>query len=229
MARRDQAFLWETEVLRSQGRRIGSSRRGEVDPEDWLTVKEASEVTGIPTSTIRKWARNENIPSFMSRTERGSLRMVSISGMRQRASELGRELATGEESFQGDGRSDPQPDPGDSTPPPLPDTAEPSLPEGTMLVPLDAWNRMLNQLGNLHEAGQQLAEARERAAVAETESRFLKERLAELREDLDKAKRIAAAQSPDDMGDPSLAHRPSRRSLARNVYQSWRAGRRRRS
>jgi hypothetical protein len=51
-----------------------------------------------------------------------------------------------------------------------------------MLVPLDAWNKMLNQLGNLHEAGQQLADARERAAKAETEVVFLRERLAELRE-----------------------------------------------
>ena len=50
-----------------------------------------------------------------------------------------------------------------------------------MLVPVDAWNRMINQLGNLHEAGQQLAEARERAARAETETSFLRERLAELR------------------------------------------------
>lgn len=51
----------------------------------------------------------------------------------------------------------------------------------TMIVPLDAWNKMLNQLGNLHEAGQQLADARERAAKAETEATFLRERLAELR------------------------------------------------
>jgi hypothetical protein len=47
-----------------------------------------------------------------------------------------------------------------------------------MIVPVDAWNKMLNQLGNLHEAGQQLAEARERAAKAETESKFLREQLA---------------------------------------------------
>ncbi len=51
----------------------------------------------------------------------------------------------------------------------------------TMIVPIDAWNKMLNQLGNLHEAGQQLAEARERAAKAETEALFLRERLTELR------------------------------------------------
>jgi hypothetical protein len=40
---------------------------------------------------------------------------------------------------------------------------------------------MLIQLGNLHQAGQELAEARERAARAETEATFLRERLAELR------------------------------------------------
>ncbi len=52
-----------------------------------------------------------------------------------------------------------------------------------MIVPIDAWNKMLNQLGNLHEAGQQLAEARERAAKAETEAMFLRKRLTELRGD----------------------------------------------
>jgi hypothetical protein len=50
-----------------------------------------------------------------------------------------------------------------------------------MLVPIDAWDKMLIQLGNLHQAGQELAEARERAARAETEATFLRERLAELR------------------------------------------------
>jgi Tfp pilus assembly protein PilN len=50
-----------------------------------------------------------------------------------------------------------------------------------LLVPLSAWNRMLDQLGNLHEAGRELAEARERAARAETEAAFLRERLADLR------------------------------------------------
>ena len=52
----------------------------------------------------------------------------------------------------------------------------------TMIVPIDAWNKMINQLGNLHEAGRELAEARERAAKAETEARFLRERLVELRQ-----------------------------------------------
>jgi hypothetical protein len=54
--------------------------------------------------------------------------------------------------------------------------AAPTIPDGTMLVPVDAWNRVLDQLGNLHEAGQDLAEARERAARAETTAEFQVER-----------------------------------------------------
>ena len=49
--------------------------------------------------------------------------------------------------------------------------------EESLLVPLDAWNTVLNQLGNLHEASQQMAEARERAAKAEAEAEFLREKL----------------------------------------------------
>ena len=40
----------------------------------------------------------------------------------------------------------------------------------SVLVPIDQWNRLLGQLGNIHEAGQQLAEARERMGRAETEN-----------------------------------------------------------
>jgi hypothetical protein len=58
-------------------------------------------------------------------------------------------------------------------------------PSRGVLVPLDQWTRVLNQLGNLHQAGQQLAEARERAARAETESAFFKERLREVRAELE--------------------------------------------
>jgi hypothetical protein len=62
-----------------------------------------------------------------------------------------------------------------------PSSGDDHRPPETMIVPIAAWDKMLMQLGNLHEAGQQLAEARERAAKAETEARFLRERLAELR------------------------------------------------
>ena len=35
-----------------------------------------------------------------------------------------------------------------------------------MLVPISAWKKVLDQLGNLHEADKLMAEARERAAKA---------------------------------------------------------------
>ena len=57
--------------------------------------------------------------------------------------------------------------------------------EGSLLVPLDAWNTVLNQLGNLHEASQQMAEARERAAKAESEADFLREKLKHTRQQLE--------------------------------------------
>ena len=45
----------------------------------------------------------------------------------------------------------------------------------SLLVPLDAWNTVLKQLGNLHESSQLMAEARERAAKAEAEADFLRD------------------------------------------------------
>ena len=61
--------------------------------------------------------------------------------------------------------------------------------EGSLLIPLDAWNTVLNQLGNLHEASQQMAEARERAAKAEAEADFLREKLKNTRQQLDEVKK----------------------------------------
>ena len=65
-----------------------------------------------------------------------------------------------------------------------------------MLVPRDAWDRLMDQLGNLHEAGMNLAEARERAARAETEATFLRERLAEMRGERDELKQIIGPPRP---------------------------------
>jgi hypothetical protein len=154
----------------------------------------------VPIPTLRKWALREDVPSFLEKTPIGQIRMVSLHGVYLRAEELGR-------STRG------------ATPaavkPPVVDltadggTAQPALPEGTMLVPLDAWNKMLNQLGNLHEAGQQLAEARERAAKAETQATFLRERLAELREEL-AAERLRS--EPPGVEQPAVESAPSQPS-----------------
>lgn len=191
------------------------------ETSDWLSLREASEATGVPTSTIRKWARHENIPSFLEKTSDGYLRVVSMSGIMRWTEEIGRDI----ESPDGDGDED-EPTPTAEVDLTTHDTegadeVPPTAPAGSMIVPLDAWNRMLNQLGNLHEAGQQLAEARERAAKAETEARFLKERLADLREQLEKTR-----ESASDRPEP-VPPAPSP-SLVRKVYAGWRAKRRHR-
>jgi len=79
-----------------------------------------------------------------------------------------------------------------------------------MLVPRDAWDKLMDQLGNLHEAGLQLASARERAAKAETEATFLRERLAEMRTERDELRSHDVAESPPSApaGDhPTLSNR----------------------
>ena len=54
-----------------------------------------------------------------------------------------------------------------------------------MMIPLTAWEAIVNQLGNIHEASQNMAEARERAAKAEAENNFLREKIVNLKEDIE--------------------------------------------
>ena len=61
--------------------------------------------------------------------------------------------------------------------------------EENMLVPISAWKKVLDQLGNLHEADKLMAEARERSAKAEAESEFLREKLKNTREELNSFKK----------------------------------------
>lgn len=213
-------------MLRSSPERSHSKPvrgRGNIieDGNDWVTLREACEATGVPTSTIRKWARHENIPSFLEKTTDGYLRLVSMRGIRLWAGEIGRDLEAGHETSS---HATAEVDLTEA------DTEDGGtvVPEGSMIVPLDAWNRMLNQLGNLHEAGQQLAEARERAAKAETEARFLKERLADLREELEKTKaEPSPASSPEATGE-EISGAASPMSIAKTLYDSWRMRRRQR-
>ena len=177
--------------------------------DDWLTLQEASDATGVPAATIRKWARHQNIPTFLEQTREGFLRYVSMSGIQDWTTEIGREIAPESEIDLSKEESA---------------TDSSAVPEGSMLVPLDAWNRMLNQLGNLHEAGQQLAEARERAAKAETEARFLKERMSELRTELDHARLGSPDRHAADSGLVETG--PGLTSLARKAYAGWRRRRR---
>jgi hypothetical protein len=96
---------------------------------------------------------------------------------------------------------------------------------GKMIVPLDTWTRILEQVGNVHEAGQQLAEARERAARAETENRFLHEQIKDLKTQGRPARRSAA--KPAVTADPTPAEsvpsppRDSRPIRARRRLSNW--------
>ena len=171
MANRDPAFLWETEALRTSTTETPAMSR--VASGDWVTLRVASEATGVPLSTLRNWARKGRVSTALEESAEGTHRMVSLEGIKARARQLGHSVVEPGEAAT------------NQVPPPpaaavFPgDVAAP--PPGTMLVPIDAWDKMLLQLGNLHQAGQQLAEARERAARAETEAQFLRERLADLR------------------------------------------------
>lgn len=175
MPDRDPAFLWETEALRTvgdQGKETGRHARPEPAAVQggWVTLREASDATGIPVATLRSWIRKKRVPSMLDQTENGDRRLVQLDRVLARADQLGREVEV----------VDLRRDRVTVDRAPAPTIAE-AAPPGTMIVPIEAWDKMLIQLGNLHEAGQQLAEARERAARAETEASFLRERLAELR------------------------------------------------
>ena len=146
---------------------------------NWVTLREAESVTSVPVNTLRKWSRKGDVPSYLESDGDVALRMVDLDAVVDRAEDLGRTVephVTPSEPEESRSHMPAEHEPAASAAPPQ----EPAS-EGTMIVPIDAWNKMLNQLGNLHEAGQQLAEARERAAKAETEATFLRERLAEIR------------------------------------------------
>ncbi len=171
----DPAFLWETEALRTvgvQGKETGRHVRPEpaATGSGWVTLREASDATGIPVATLRSWIRKKRLPSQLDQTENGDRRLVQLDRVLARADQLGREVEV----------VDLRRDQVTVDRAPVATSVE-APPPGTMIVPIEAWDKMLIQLGNLHEAGQQLAEARERAARAETEASFLRERLAELR------------------------------------------------
>jgi hypothetical protein len=168
----------------------------------------------------------------MEQTSEGHLRIVSMSGIQRWTDEIGRRIDLPAVSEPVEDIARPSNDI-DLTEPASTEAGvdEPVAAEGSMLVPLDAWNRMLNQLGNLHEAGQQLAEARERAAKAETEAHFLKERLADLRDELERAKEPTADETTREPtherpSDEGVSTPSSPTALMRALYDGWRSRRR---
>lgn len=207
----DPAFVWERALPGGRGERERAggvaapegygpasqtfSARESEDPmrgveHSWVTLRHAEAVTGVRASTVRNWARKGRIPTKIENRQEGPVRLVGIEAVTLRARKLGRlhpppqqkDGAPQAPSPEGEAVVDLRPQPARTE-----DREHRGpVPDGQMLVPLDAWERMLMQLGNLHEAGQQLADARERAAKAETEARFLRERVADLRLERDR-------------------------------------------
>lgn len=195
---RDPAFMWETETLRarrkpSQPKPADSPTKraspGPTDraPAEWVTLREASAETGMAATTLRNWAKKGKVPGQLVEGRW----MISLAAATERAAQLDQPIAAKAPAEQS------------ATPPP-----------GSVLVPLAAWDRMLDQLGNLHEAGQQLAEARERAAKAETESLFLRQQLADMRAAGTTATAPAVGASPAAEPTPSPAEQPNEGGIA---------------
>ena len=94
---------------------------------------------------------------------------------------------------------------------------------GQMMVPIDAWTRILEQVGHVHEAGQQLADARERAARAETENDFLKEQLRDLKAQKRTPRRPAApaAEPATSAGPIEPPATRTRLRRARETASRW--------
>lgn len=167
----DPALIWQDDRPRRPPlpRRTAAPLTPERAPEPAeppggrVTLREAHHQFGVSPSTLASWARTGAVDAV----KQDGRWMVTPPSVAARLSER----RTPRRAAPPEGRRDGAPGP----------TAD-----GTsMLVPRDAWDKLMDQLGNLHEAGQMLAEARERAAKAETEAAFLRERLSEMRGERD--------------------------------------------
>jgi len=172
----DSAFIWN----QPPRRRAPRPRRREPEPgpslEGRIALREAERRFGVRVSTLRAWARKGSIDGVKDESDQWLVTPESVahhlSRKQPRATAPTAEAASATT------------------------TTGPTEDGAAMLVPRDAWDRLMDQLGNLHEAGLHLAEARERAAKAETEATFLRERLAEMRTERDELKDLIGPPAP---------------------------------
>jgi hypothetical protein len=187
----DPAFLWDrpTRITKpptpeTPPERAGDPRRQEpaADRSHRITLRDAAARFGVNVGTLRSWAKRGRIDAVKDDRGRWMTDPASVAAeTAQRASTPPVTRATG----------------------PAPAATGPTEDGTAMLVPRDAWDRLIDQLGNLHEAGLMLAEARERAVKAETEAAFLRERLADMRTERDRLRDDAAAGPPQPGGGAS--------------------------
>jgi len=161
---------------------------------EWVTIREATRLLGVSDDTVRRRIARSELQSRRDGQARNATILVELP---------------------------------DSAEPSSPSMAAPGpslgdvIPPERIMVPVDAWTRMLDQLGNLHAAGQELAEARERAAKAETTSDFLREQLRDARERLGRAETPATGSTgPEAHPAPVEPQEPSTR--LRGFLGRWR-------
>lgn len=157
-----------------------------VDAGEWVTLREASEAVDVSVSALRKAYRAGRLETRDETGPYGQQKRVRLDEVR---------------AVMGRPRTDPR---GSGDVPPA------VLAGDYLPVPRSEWAAVMAQLGNLHQAGQDLAEARERAARAETEAVFLRERLAELRARVEPPTSLEHVQQ-------AAAPRPRRRLFARRT------------
>jgi len=168
----DAAFIWDKPTPQPPTRRRADAP-SEDSIEGRISLREAEHRFGVRVSTLRAWSRRKSIDAVQASGPHGAQWMVTPESVAHYLSRRSPKT--------------PQADPRQSTG--LTDDGS------SMLVPRDAWDKLMDQLGNLHEAGMQLATARERAAKAETEATFLRERLTEMRAERDELKEVTRSGS----------------------------------
>lgn len=194
----DAAFIWDRPTDTGAPRRRPVPASAD-DAVGRITLREAEHRFGVRTSTLRAWSRKESIDAVLVSGPHGEQWMVTPESV---AHHLSRHSP--KTGGAGTRRSGPAED-------------------GTsMLVPRDAWDKLMDQLGNLHESGLHLAEARERAARAETEATFLRERLAEMRSERDGLREAASGPAAPEGGE--VQHRPAWTTLLERYARRRRRG-----
>ena len=182
--------------------RSPTSSKSDTEADTWLPLREASEQARVSVSALRKWYRLERIQSELRPGPTGDQRYVLLSEVMEQAGRLHRV----------------------STPAvPVSPAAErpaqhpaPSRSDEVLPIPKDAWNKMIEQLGNLFEAGRALATEAAARAKAETEVQFLRERVSDLEEQLEQSRRTQPAL---DFGSstPSPFVRPGQDTIDRMI------------
>jgi hypothetical protein len=186
----DPAFTWDQPKAPIRRRARAAAPSGETAPSPGrITLREAEHRFGVSVATLRTWARKGSVDAVMTDADAGRQWMVTPESVAHHLSRT------------------PRPTPRSTPKTPRRPATGPTGDGTAMLVPRDAWDRLMDQLGNLHEAGLLLAEARERAAKFETEAGFLRERLGELRAERDELKQAAGRRPPASGSEP-----PHRRS-----------------